>query len=120
MYLRTTNASKSSLASTSSTRYYLQQHSFQNRSGTTPMSPRPSSPPPPVPSVTASTSTTNLASALRKGMMSSSSHSNSGEYVQSRASIDQVRTSVERATASASASPRVESKLRMSTDRTRS
>ncbi|KAG0289355.1 hypothetical protein BGZ96_007080 [Linnemannia gamsii] len=119
MYLRTSNTSKSSLASTNSTRYYLQHHSFPNRSGTTPMPPRTNSPPPPVPSITASTSTTNLASALRKGMVSSNSHSG-GDYIQSRASIDQVRTSVERAIASASASPRIESKLRMSTDRPRS
>ncbi|KAF9329788.1 hypothetical protein BGZ91_000397 [Linnemannia elongata] len=127
MYLHTTDVSKPSLASTISTPYVQNSHHqyrLHTRTGS-PIPPKPTSPPPPLPSpssmipTSGSTSTTNLASTLRKGMVGGSSGRSSGEYAQSRASTDQVRTSVERATISASSSPRVESKLRMSTDRTR-
>ena len=124
MDLRTTKNTKSSSVSTTSTLYVQNNHQYQLHTRTgTPIPPRPASPPPPLPSpssmaTSGSTSTTHLASTLRNGMTGGNNGRWSGEYAQSRASIDQVRTSVERATTSASASPRVEGNLRMSTDRT--
>ncbi|KAF9122900.1 hypothetical protein BGW39_009412 [Mortierella sp. 14UC] len=126
IHLRTANTSKPSLASsimTTGSAPFKSHHQFYNhRSGTPPIPPVPSSPPPPVPTLTSIGSTgssTNLASALRKGMVIGSG---SESYAPSWDSLDQVRTCVERATASASASassPRAESKLRMSSDRER-
>ncbi|KAK3831613.1 MAG: hypothetical protein JOS17DRAFT_123262 [Linnemannia elongata] len=120
MYLRTTSASTISAPFVQNNHHQYQLHT---RTGS-PIPPRPTTSPHPLPSLSpmptsGSISTTNLASTLRKGMIGGSTGRSSGEYAQSRASVDQVRTSVERATASASASSRVESKLRMSTDRTR-
>ncbi|KAF9932349.1 hypothetical protein FBU30_008329 [Linnemannia zychae] len=107
MHHRASNNSHSSLHSSIPIPFY--NNHVHNKSGTS-IPPRAPSPlPPPVPSL-GSLSTSNLASTLRMGR-------NSGEHGPSRKSIDQVRSSVERATTSAS--PKVDSRSRMSSERDR-
>ncbi|KAG0209096.1 hypothetical protein BGX33_005838 [Mortierella sp. NVP41] len=103
MFLQTgyKNGSKTSLASSST---FGIISSSSRRSNGTHRSPSP--PPPPVPSL----SLTNLASTLRKGIVEST------DSLIPRASIDQVRTSVERATA-ATVGVGSPSKMRVSTER---